>query len=59
MGWSKVGVNKMAQLRIYKQNGRKIYDLVMAQKKKEKQADEHELQDKLIRGKKRQVVADI
>ncbi|HEY5585653.1 MAG TPA: ISLre2 family transposase [Ruminiclostridium sp.] len=49
MGWSKVGADKMAQLRIYKKNGGKIYDLVMAQKKKEKQADDHELQDKLIR----------
>lgn len=39
----------MAQLRIYKKNGGKIYDLVMAQKKKEKQANEQELQDKLIR----------
>lgn len=49
MGWSKVGTDKMAQLRIYKKNGGKIYDLVMAQKKKEKQASEQELQDKLIR----------
>lgn len=49
MGWSKVGTDKMAQLRIYKKNGGKVYDLVMAQKKKEKQAKEHELQDKLIK----------
>jgi len=49
MGWSKVGTDKMAQLRIYKKNGGKIYDLVMAQKKKEKQEKGHELQDKLIR----------
>lgn len=34
-GWSKIGADQMAQLRIYKQNGGKIYDLVMAQKKKE------------------------
>lgn len=34
-GWSKIGSNQMAQLRVYKQNGGKIYDLVMAQKKKE------------------------
>ena len=34
MGWSKIGADKMAQLRVYKKNGGKIYDLVMAQKKK-------------------------
>lgn len=33
-GWSKIGVDQMAQLRIYKRNGGRIYDLVMAQKKK-------------------------
>jgi hypothetical protein len=44
-GWSKMGADQMAQLRIYKWNGGKIYDLVMAQKKKEqkeKKIREHE-----------------
>jgi hypothetical protein len=35
MGWSKNGADRMAQLRIFKKNGGKVYDLVMAQKKKE------------------------
>lgn len=34
-GWSKIGVSQMSQLLIYKKNGGKIYDLVMAQKLKE------------------------
>ena len=34
MGWSRIGTDKMAQLRIFKKNGGKVYDLVMAQKKK-------------------------
>jgi predicted Zn-dependent peptidase len=49
MGWSKVGADKMAQLRIFKKNGGKVYDLVMAQKKKEKSEKQHEIQDELIR----------
>ena len=32
MGWSKIGADKMSQLRIFKKNGGVIYDLVMAQK---------------------------
>ena len=39
----------MSQLRVFKQNGGKVYDLVMAQKKKEKQAVKQTLQDELIR----------
>lgn len=50
MGWSKTGVDKMAQLQIYKKNGGKIYDLVMVQKRKEQKAQKDELQDELIRG---------
>ncbi len=49
MGWSKIGADKMAQLRVYKKNGGKIYDLVMEQKKKGKQEKEHEEQDNLIK----------
>ncbi len=49
MGWSKNGADKMAQLRIFKKNGGKVYDLVMAQKKKEQREQVHQLQDELIR----------
>ena len=49
MGWSRIGTDKMAQLRIFKKNGGKVYDLVMAQKKKGKQEKEHEEQDNLIK----------
>ena len=37
-GWSIKGTDQMSQLRVFKQNGGKVYDLVMAQKKKVKQA---------------------
>lgn len=47
-GWSIKGADQMSQLRVFKQNGGKVYDLVMAQKKKEKQAEKHALQDELI-----------
>ena len=48
-GWSIKGADQMSQLRVFKKNGGKVYDLVMAQKKKEKQAQKHELQDKLVK----------
>lgn len=48
-GWSNKGADQMSQLRVFKQNGGKVYDLVMAQKKKEKQAQKQALQDELIR----------
>lgn len=47
-GWSKMGVDQMAQLRIYKMNGGKIYDLVMAQKKKEQKEKDIREQEELI-----------
>ena len=52
-GWSKVGVDQMAQLRIYKRNGGKIYDLVMEQKKKEQKEKEIREQEELISSFKR------
>jgi hypothetical protein len=48
-GWSKTGVEKMSKLIIYKKNGGKVYDLVMAQKLKESIANKQEIQDKLIK----------
>ena len=48
-GWSEVGANQMAQLKVYKRNGGKIYDLVMAQKKKEQREKKIQLQDELIK----------
>lgn len=53
MGWSRIGADKMAQLRIFKKNGGRVYDLVMAQKRKEKTEKEHEIQDELIKGLKK------
>jgi len=47
-GWSKIGVDQMAQLRIYKRNGGKIYDLVMAQKKKEQREKDIKEQEELL-----------
>lgn len=53
MGWSRVGADKMAQLRVFKKNGGQVYDLVMAQKKRKHQEKEHKEQDNLIRELKR------
>lgn len=47
-GWSKMGVDQMAQLRIYKRNGGKIYDLVMAQKKREQKDNEIREQEEFL-----------
>jgi len=49
-GWSTKGTDQMSQLRVFKKNGGKVYDLVMAQKKKEKQIYNQQLQDELVRG---------
>ncbi len=49
MGWSMVGVAKMSKLIIYKKNGGKIYDLVMARKLKEAKNKKQVIQDELIR----------
>lgn len=49
LSWSRIGADKMGQLQIFKNNGGKIYDLVMAQKKKEQQQKKHDIQDELIR----------
>ena len=42
------GADQMAQLRIYKKNGGKIYDLVMAQKKKEQKEKDIREQEELL-----------
>jgi hypothetical protein len=49
-GWSTKGADQMSQLRVFKKNGGKVYDLVMAQKKKEKRIQNQQLQDELVRG---------
>jgi len=42
LGWSKVGVDKMTRLKVYVENGGKIYNLIAYQKeKKERQVEEH------------------
>jgi REP element-mobilizing transposase RayT len=48
-GWSKIGVSKMSKLLIYKSNGGKIYDLVMAQKLEEEKEKKEYIQDELIK----------
>ncbi len=48
-GWSKLGVAQMSQLRIYKKNDGKIYDLVMAQKIKEQRDKKTKIQEELIK----------
>ena len=47
-GWSRVGADQMARLRIYKKNGGKIYDLVMGQKKKEQKEKHIQEQEELL-----------
>lgn len=47
-GWSQIGVSQMSALRIYKKNGGKIYDLVMAQKIKERNNKKIYAQEQLI-----------
>jgi hypothetical protein len=47
-GWSKIGADQMSQLRVYKRNGGKIYDLVMAQKKKEQREKDTKEQEELL-----------
>ena len=48
-GWSKIGVSKMSKLLIYKNNGGKIYDLIMAQRVKEEKEKKEYIQDELIK----------
>lgn len=48
-GWSEVGVKKMAELRIYKRNGGKVYDLVMKQKRSEKAEEKYETEERLVK----------
>jgi uncharacterized protein YifE (UPF0438 family) len=48
-GWSKLGAAKMAALRIYKKNGGNVYDLVMAQKEKERNEKKAHIQEQIIR----------
>lgn len=48
-GWSEIGVQKMAELRIYVKNGGKIYDLVMKQKDDKKKEKKHKMQEELAK----------
>lgn len=48
-GWFEVGVAKMSKFIVYKKNGGKVYDLVMAQKLKEMEARKHKMQDQLVK----------
>ena len=48
-GWSKLGVAQMSELRIYRKNGGKVYDLVMAQKMKKQKEEKFRVQDEIIK----------
>lgn len=61
LGWSKVGADKIARLRVYKANGGKVYDLVKYRKDKKEREIREEIQrqyDSEIK-KKRKQYADI
>ena len=49
LGWSKKGAGKMAELRIYKQNGGKVYDLMKYQKRKQEREIKEEIQKEMDR----------
>jgi len=61
LGWSKIGVDKMAKLRVYRQNGGKVYDLVKYQKKKQEREIKQEIQKEMDRRiiKKRENYTDV
>ena len=49
MGWSKLGVHKMTQLRVFTRNGGKVTDLLECQHKKEQKEKRIARQDELVR----------
>lgn len=53
MGWSKTGVHKMTQLRVYTRNGGNVIDLLEYQHKKEQMQKRIKKQDELVREVKR------
>ena len=53
MGWSKLGVHKMSQLRVFTRNGGNVTDLLEYQHKKKQQQKKIERQDELVREVKR------
>lgn len=57
LGWSKIGADKMARLRVYKANGGKVYDLVMYKKEKKEREIREAIQrqfDSEIKKKRKQ-----
>lgn len=53
MGWSKLGVHKMTQLRVFTRNGGNIIDLMEYQYQKEQKHSRIERQDEMVREVKR------
>jgi len=53
LGWSELGVDKMARLRVYKANGGKIYDLIKYKEEKEKRVVAEEIRKSLEKEIKR------
>jgi hypothetical protein len=46
LGWSKIGADKMARLRVYTENGGKVYDLLNYQEEKEERKIEEDIREK-------------
>lgn len=53
LGWSRTGVDQMARLRIYRQNGGKVYDLMKYQKRKQEREMTQAIQEEMDRSIKR------
>ena len=53
MGWSKAGVHKILQLRIFTRNGENVIELLEYQHKKKQMQKRIEKQDELVREVKR------
>jgi hypothetical protein len=61
LGWSRNGAEKMAELRIYRQNGGKVYDLVKYQRIKREREIKQEIQKEMDRRiiRKRENYSDV
>lgn len=61
LGWSKTGVDNMSRLRVYRQNGGNIYDLIKYQKKKQEREIKQEILKEIDRSikKKRENYTDV
>ena len=60
LGWSRIGVDKMARLRVYAANGGKIYDLVKYKEEKQEREMVEEIKEAINESirKKRRIYTD-